>query len=131
MNFFNRSPPDSATLESARRDEAYREGVDDARTGLAERDSAVRNAYDRGRRDERARRVKRGHPVLSTLLLLVAAAGAFVIYLGVQQGSFSSGGETIDQHIQTAQQAGRNTADRAGDALQAAGQHLKRTAGNG
>jgi hypothetical protein len=135
MNFFRRTPQD-ATVEAARGDVAYKQGLRDANSGLAEHDGALRHAYERGRRDERARHTRRrSHPILGSVLVLAAAAGAFVIYLGVRQGSFAGGGEVVDQNIHNAiapaQQAGRNAADRAGDALQNAGQKLKQTGGNG
>lgn len=138
MNFFQRtfqrSPVDEAA--QAKRDAAYQKGRVDGREGVDERglinehDAAVRRAYDRGRRDERARHPRRrGSPVLTTVLLLAACAGAFVIYLGVSNGSFAGGGQTIDQNLSNAQQkaadAGRNVVHRAGDALENAGQTLK------
>jgi hypothetical protein len=138
MNFFQRAfqraPLDEAA--QARRDEAYQRGRNDGREGVNERglinehDAAVRGAYERGRRDERARHPRRrGSPLLTTVLLLAACVGAFVIYLGVSQGSFTGGGHTIDQSLANAKdqaaQAGRSVADRAGDALQNAGQKLK------
>jgi hypothetical protein len=143
MNFFQnnpfrRTPVDDA--EQARRDAAYERGRQDGRSDvdgrglLTEHDSALRKAYDRGRRDERARR-RRGSPLLTTVLFLAACAGAFVIYLGVSQGSFAGGGQRIDQSLTNAktqaEQAGRNAADKAGDALQNAGQKLKQQNGNG
>ena len=138
MNFFQRAfqgkPVDEAT--QAERDAAYQKGRNDGRENVDERglikdhDVAFRRAYDRGRRDERARHPRRrGSPVLTTVLLLAACAGAFVIYLGVSQGSFAGGGQTIDQNLNNAKeqaaQAGRNAAAKAGDALQNAGQKLK------
>lgn len=140
MNFFQRTfqrtPLDEAT--QAKRDAAYERGRNDGREGVNERglitehDVAVRRAYDRGRRDERARHPRRrGSPVLTTVLFLAACAGAFVIYLGVSQGSFSGGGQTIDQNLANAKaqavEAGRNVAGRTGDALENAGEKLKQT----
>ena len=73
--------------------------------------------------------------MLATVLLLAACAGAFVVYLGVSQGSFTGGGQAIDQNLaharQQAAQAGRDAASRAGDALENAGQKLKQHNGNG
>jgi hypothetical protein len=138
MNFFQRhfGPTTVDETTQAERDAAYERGRNDSRTGVDERgliadhDVAVRRAYDRGRRDERSRGPRhRGSPLLTTVLLLAACAGAFVIYLGVSQGSFAGGGQTIDQNIANAKeqaaQASRNVAARAGDALQNAGQKLK------
>jgi hypothetical protein len=112
MNFFQRTfqraPVDDAT--QAERDAAYQKGRADGAANIDGRglvsdanDVAVRRAYDRGRRDERARHPRRrGSPVLTTVLFLAACAGAFVIYLGVSQGSFSGGGQAIDQNIANA-----------------------------
>jgi predicted small secreted protein len=72
--------------------------------------------------------------VITTVLVLAAAAGAAVIFLGVSQGSFGRGGQLVDQNIAnataTAMDAVHNTANGAGDALQSAGQRLKQTAGS-
>jgi hypothetical protein len=136
---FQRGPLDDAA--QARRDAAYEKGRADGRANVDERglisehDVAVRRAYDRGRRDERARHPRRrGSPVLTTMLFLAACAGAFVLYLGVSQGSFTGGGQTIDQNLANAKdqaaQAGRNVAGRTGDALENAGQKLKQQSGN-
>jgi hypothetical protein len=139
MNLFERDP--AAEAEKVRRKAAYEQGrrdghndVDDSGL-MTEHGSSVRRAYDRGRRDERARRPRRrGSPVLTSILLLAACAGAFVVYLGVSQGSFAGGGQTIDQNIanakQSASQASRSAADRAGDALENAGQRIKQQSGN-
>ncbi|HZZ90177.1 MAG TPA: hypothetical protein VFE13_17745 [Caulobacteraceae bacterium] len=140
MNLFQRDP--AAEAAKARRQAAYEQGRRDGHNDIddsglmTEHGSAVRRAYDRGRRDERARRPRRrGSPVLTGVLLLAACAGAFVVYLGVSQGSFAGGGQTIDQNIanakQNAAEASRNAADRAGDALEHAGQTVKQQNGHG
>jgi hypothetical protein len=133
---------DDAASERTRRIAAYQQGKLDARNAvqdravLQERSTAERQAYDRGRRDERARRPRRrGSPLLTLLVLLVAGAGAFVLYLAVQQGGFANGGKVVDQNLAnttaTATQATRNAADRAADALENAGQTIKQKAGSG
>jgi hypothetical protein len=130
-------PPDTP---ATRRTAAYEQGRTDARADVDgrplahDRDAAVRQAYERGRRDERAKRPRRrGSPLMTTLLVLAAAAGVFIIYLGVSQGSFGRGGQMVDQNINnataTAAGAVHNAADRAGDALENAGQTLKHTGG--
>ena len=135
---FQRGPLDDA--DQARRDAAYEKGRADGRANVDERglisdhDVAVRRAYDRGRRDERARHPRRrGSPVLTTVLFLAVCAGAFVIYLGVSQGSFAGGGQAIDQNLNNAKDraaaAGRSVAGRTGDALENAGQKLKQQTG--
>jgi hypothetical protein len=153
MNLFRSNAPADATVDGARRDGDFARGeakgqrdaqVRDAqarntqaadRAVLSERNTAVRQAYDRGRRDERARRPRRhGSPLLTLVVLLAAAAGVGAIYLGVHEGSFSRGGQVVDQRLagvsQPAQQATRNAADRAGDALQNAGQRIKQAGGD-
>jgi len=94
------------------------------------RDSAVRNAYQRGRRDERARR--RGSPLGAAILWLAACAGVFVVGLAIHEGSFARSGQVIDQNIATAStsasQATRHAASKAGDAIEGAGGRLKQTA---
>ena len=142
MNVLQPTGPNDAGAEKARRTAAYEQGQRDARAGVtdtaaaAERDVAARRAYERGRRDERARHTRRrGFPMLTLILLLAAAAGVFIIYLGVREGSFSRGGQLVDQNINnttaTATQATQNAADKAGDALENAGQRIKQTAGSG
>jgi hypothetical protein len=133
--------PNAAPADKARSDAAYQQGRRDAHsndTAIAhERDAASRGAYERGRRDERARqsRRRRGSPILTLLVLAVACVGVFVIYLGVHEGSFQRGGQLVDQNINnttsSATQVTRNAADRAGDALQNAGQRIKQSAGSG
>jgi hypothetical protein len=140
MQFFQRKPVDEA--EKTRRDAAYARGRRDGHADVNQRslidqpDAGLRRAYERGRRDERARHPRRhGSPVLTTMLVLAACAGAFVVYLGVSQGSFTGGGQAIDQNIAHAKdqaaRAGRDAASRAGDALENAGQKLKQQNGNG
>jgi hypothetical protein len=138
MNLFRTKPADDAAAATARPDGDYVKGKSDAhdadRAVLQERNTAVRQAYDRGRRDERARRPRRhGSPFLTLVVVLAAAAGAGAIYLGVQQGSFTRGGQVVDQKIgtvtQPASQATRNAASKAGDALENAGQRLKQQSG--
>jgi hypothetical protein len=139
MNGVQPGGSDDESVERARRIDAYQEGKLDARASgqervlIQERDKALRDAYDHGRRDERARRERRrGPPLLTFLLVLVAAAGAFEIYLAIQQGGFANGGRVVDQNLAnttaTASQATRNAADKAGDALENAGQTIKQKA---
>jgi hypothetical protein len=139
--WINNRPGATPAAKAASTDAAYQQGKRDARVGdkaiVHERDAASREAYERGRRDERARqsRRRRGSPVLALLVLVVACVGAFVIYLGVHEGSFQRGGQVVDQNINNttsaATQATRNAADRTGDALENAGQRIKQSAGSG
>ncbi len=112
--------------------DAYKEGRRDERNRL-ERDRTVPRkadideAYDRGRHDERLRH--RGSPLLTLLILVAVLAAAAFVYLAVRNGSFSNGGAVVDRSLSTAQAPIRGAADKAGDALQNAGQTLKQDAG--
>ena len=139
MNLFRSKAPADATVDGAPSDGAYVNGQRDAhvadRAVINERNTAVRQAYDRGRRDERARRPRRHNAPFFTFIVLAAAlVGVGAIYLGVSQGSFGRGGQVVDQKLagvaQPATQATRSAADRAADALQNAGQRIKQTAGD-
>ena len=139
MNLFRSKTPTDAAVDDTRREGDYAKGKSDAhaadRAVINERNSAVRQAYDRGRRDERARRPRRHSAPFFTFIVLVAAlVGVGAIYLGVSQGSFGRGGQVVDQKLagvaQPATQATRSAADRAADALQTAGQRIKQTAGD-
>ena len=67
---------------------------------LADFRADLREAYERGRRDERASR--RRHPVFMTLLFLVAAIGAALLVLAAANGSFGRAGLVIDQSLGSA-----------------------------
>ena len=86
-----------------------------------------------GRRD--ARRRGGFSPLLGFLLLVVIVIGAVMIYLAVTHGSFSAGGQVVDNSLSNAtakvEAPVHNAADKAGDALQNAGSDLKQTAGSG
>ena len=84
---------------------------------------AARAAYDRGRRDERARRHR--SPMLGFFVLLVALVGGAMIYLAAREGSFTAGGQVVDNALGQASAPARDAANRAGDALEQAGQSLK------
>jgi|SRR5579883_856670 len=129
-NRYNDGPRD----ERARLNAAFDEGRRQERSKITDRtrlEADVRRAYERGRRDERARR--HGSPLVSFLLLVVAAIGAAAIGLAIHEGSFQRGGQVVDQSIagarQSAAQATQSAASKAGDALQNAGADLK-PAGN-
>jgi hypothetical protein len=131
MNIFNSSPAYSDDERSTGAEPLSPERAQIVDRHLARTDAALRRAYARGRRDERARR--RGLPVGSGLLLLVALAGLFVVALSVYEGSFTRGGQVVDQHITSATQAAsratRQATDKAADAMRDAGDKLKRSAG--
>jgi hypothetical protein len=97
----------------------------------------VREAYDRGRSEERRRH--HGSPMLTLLLVLVAAVGAVTLYYSFRQGSFMGGGAAIDTRIaqvdstalpaiQTAAQKAGTIAQTAGQKLQSQGQAIKQDA---
>ena|SRR5580658_6334789 len=114
---------------------------DEVATADPEREAMERRAYERGRRDERARqtRRRRGFPLITLLLLAVAGAGVTAVYLGVQEGSFARGGQVVDQNIASVsrtvsntaavpRQAARSVADQAAAKLDEAGQQIKHVA---
>jgi hypothetical protein len=111
--------------DPGRRDEQEAE----ADNHVARRDLAA--AYERGRRDEARRR--RGSPLLSLLVLIIIVGAALLVYLAARDGSFASGGAVVDNNLaqatNTVQAPFRHAANRAGDALQNAGQRLKQDAG--
>lgn len=80
----------------------------------------LREAYERGRRDERAGR--RRHPIAMTITVVAAAVGLTVMVLAAVNGSFGRAGGVVDQNLNAA-------ADRAEpvvrDAAQDAGQSLR------
>jgi hypothetical protein len=64
----------------------------------AELDRAdLREAYERGRKDERARR--RRHPVGMTLTFIAALIGLAVLLLAAAYGSFGRAGGVIDHQL--------------------------------
>jgi len=93
-------------------------------------DADVRDAYERGRRDERAARKR--HPVLMTLTVLAAAAGGALLTVAAVQGSFARGGQLVDQNLSVAADraapAVRDAATDTGAAIKDAGRDLKEKA---
>ena len=75
-----------------------------ARTSPTDRDDLdrtdLREAYNRGRRDERAGRKR--HPVIMTLMFLAAAVGVALMVLAAVNGSFGEAGKVADQGLATA-----------------------------
>lgn len=97
----------------------------------------VREAYDQGRLEERKRH--RGSPMLTLVLVLVAAVGAVTLYYSFRQGSFMGGGAAIDTKIsqvssnavpaiQTAAAKAGAVAQTAGDKLKSQGQAIQQDA---
>jgi hypothetical protein len=94
---------------------------------LREVQADVREAYERGRRDERASR--RRHPILMTLTFAAAACGAALLALAAANGSFADGGRVADENlssvVSSAEPSVRNAADQAGQSLHDAGETAK------
>lgn len=91
-------------------------------TSYSDRDaerSDLRQAYELGRRD--AKRARRRHPVLMTLMVLAAAVGLIVLALAAVNGSFGAAGSVVDQNVATAADqaapAVSNAAQSAGEAV--------------
>lgn len=87
----------------------------------------VREAYERGRKDERASR--RRHPIGMTLLVVAAICGVALLGLAAVNGSFSAGGSVADQNLNAAVNQAepqvRDAASQAGQSLRDAGQAAK------
>lgn len=99
--------------------------VDNVTTDQARAD--LREAYERGRRDERATR--RRHPVTMTILIIAAIVGIAVMGLAAINGSFTRAGGVVDQNLAVAadkaEPAVRGAAAEAGQTLRDAGQKAK------
>jgi len=85
-------------------------------------DADVRRAYERGRRDERARR--KGRPFLSLVVFLVALLGVGMMYLAAHEGSFARGGQVVDHKIAAAADRARLASQDAMSAAQTAKQDV-------
>jgi hypothetical protein len=101
---------------------------------LAAEDAAdLQAAYERGRRDERARRKR--HPVAMTLMVCVAAAGALVLAVAAREGSFGRGGQVVDHNLAVAADRAepmvRDAVTDAGAAVQDAGRNVRKSADAG
>jgi hypothetical protein len=72
----------------------------------------LREAYERGRRDERDRR--RRHPIGMTLTFAFALVGLVVLVLAAIHGSFAGAGESIDRGLTIARPAASQAAATAG-----------------
>jgi hypothetical protein len=87
----------------------------------------LREAYERGRRDERAARKR--HPLLMTITFLLALVGVTLLALAAVNGSFAGGGGVVDDKLNiAADRAGpavSQAASNAGQSLRDAGQSAK------
>jgi len=88
----------------------------------------LREAYRRGRRDERLHH--RRSPLITVGLFAVAAIGAIVVFYAAREGSFARGGQVVDNTLthatgQVVPNVVNSAAARTGDAMQSAGERLK------
>lgn len=92
----------------------------------------LRQAYERGRSDERAARKR--HPLLMTVLFLLAAVGAALLAMAAVNGSFMRAGDVVDRQLNVAADragpAARDAAGSAGQSLRNAGESLGNRAQN-
>ena len=86
--------------------------------------SDLKEAYRLGRKDERARRKR--HPLLMTVLVLLALAGAAFLALAALNGSFRDAGQVADHNLSVAaaraEPAVRSAADEAAESLRSVGE---------
>jgi predicted anti-sigma-YlaC factor YlaD len=75
----------------------------------------LREAYERGRRDERAQR--RRHPIGMTLTFAFALVGLVMLALAAINGSFTRAGESIDRGLSLARPAASQAAATAGEQI--------------
>jgi hypothetical protein len=87
----------------------------------------LREAYERGRRDERAARPR--HPLLMTLTFAAALIGVVMLVLAAVNGSFARAGGVVDEKLSVALNRAepqvRDAASQAGQALRDAGESAK------
>jgi hypothetical protein len=88
-----------------------------------------RDAYERGRQDERSRHKR--NPLLTLLIAIAAIFGLVVIGLYIYNGgSFTETGRDLDavtaRGAQEAREAGAEVADEAGEGLQDVGRRVER-----
>ena len=94
---------------------------------IKEAQADIREAYERGRRDERASRKR--HPIFMTFTFIAAICGVVLLALAAVNGSFTRGGDVADQNLQAAinkaEPQVRGAATQAGQSLHDAGQAAK------
>lgn len=92
----------------------------DVRESVTITDKELRDAYDRGRRDEASRHHRNWLWVIVEALL--AVVGVIILVLAALNGSFERGGRVVDEQLSIARvEAGptiRNAASDAGTAIQ-------------
>jgi hypothetical protein len=82
---------------------------------------AVKDAYERGRRDEKVRH--RRSPFIAIALVAVALVGGASLVLAAKEGSFQNGGAVMDRSVSTAAREAGPTLKKATDE---AGQGLRK-----
>ena len=99
----------------------------DAPATTAELKADLREAYERGRSDERS--LRRRHPVAMTLTVIAALVGVVVMGLAAINGSFTRAGDVVDKNLATAatkaEPAVRDAASSAGQSLRDAGNSVR------
>ncbi len=138
-NWFRRRPDDVVVDPASAPSGAYQEGrpatvqaLDGApapASGLARIDAAFQRGRDEERKKLKARRARRGSPLLALIVIFaVVLAGGF-IYLAIENGSFSGGGAVVDRNLDSAARSVdaplKDAAETTGTALQNAGRSLK------
>lgn len=64
---------------------------------LEPQEHEVRDAYERGRRDER--KARKHHPIMMTLTFAAALVGSVVLALAIKEGSFARSGGIVDHGL--------------------------------
>ena len=94
---------------------------------IKEAQADIREAYERGRKDERASR--RRHPVFMTFTFIAAICGVALLALAAINGSFAGGGSVADHNLNAAVNKAepqvRDAASQAGQSLRDAGSAAK------
>lgn len=73
----------------------------------------LREAYEHGRRDERARRKR--HPVGMTVTFVLAIFGVVMVALAIANGSFGAAGDQVDHSLMIARAQAAPVASQAAD----------------
>jgi hypothetical protein len=103
--------------------------VTDTVAGPPDHRDAFAEGLRQGARQERARH---RHPILTLVVVLVALAGAAMLAVAAREGSFSRGGQVVDQTVAVAADkakvASADAAAQTGQAIKAAGSEIQHKA---
>lgn len=89
---------DAASADQRRvRTDSY---VDHVEPDRGPTDADVREAYKKGRHDEKARR--KSHPILALIVFVLAVIGGVMVFLAIRNGSFSGAGQVADRNLAVA-----------------------------